>query len=338
METLFRYIRELIDIASVSGAEGDVARYLESDLAARKFKVQLQQVEQDRFNVYAPLGGKAPRGVLCTHIDTVPPYFESSEDESYIYGRGSCDAKGIAAAMVHAAEQLRDDGVDDVALLFVVGEEVDSIGALAAAKMDIQPQWVLVGEPTENKMATGHKGNLKFVLKAEGKAAHSAYPHLGDSAIERLLRTLEKMRTTDWGRNDVLGDATINIGTVSGGLAANVIAPHAQADVFVRVVGSSADAERAMKEIVDADPKLSIQMVSECDAVFCETLEGFETAPVSFGTDIPSLKRFGKTLLLGPGSILDAHTAGEKIGKTEVVEAVTYYQDAVGTLLGSSDS
>ena len=335
MEHLYRYIREMIDIASVSGAEGDVARYLEKDLAARKFRVELQPVEGDRLNVYARLGEKSPRGVLCTHIDTVPPFIQSSEDDEYIYGRGSCDAKGIVAAMVHAAEGLRANGVDDVAMLFVVGEEVDSIGALAAAKMEIEPEWVLVGEPTENKMATGHKGNLKFVLKAEGKAAHSAYPHLGDSAIERLLRTLEKLRTANWGESEVLGEATINIGTVSGGLAANVIAPFAQADVFVRVVGSAEEAERKLNEIVGGDTKLSVEMVSECDAVFCETLDGYETAPVSFGTDIPSLKRFGKTLLLGPGSILDAHTAGEKIGKTEVVEAVTYYQNAVGALLES---
>lgn len=334
---MYRYIREMIDIASVSGAEGDVARYLERDLAERRFDVQLQQVEGDRLNVYARLGNKPPRGILCTHIDTVPPYFGSSEDDEYIYGRGSCDAKGIVAAMVHAAEGLRGNGVDDVAMLFVVGEEVDSIGALTAAKMDIAPEWVLVGEPTQNKMATGHKGNLKFVLKAEGKAAHSAYPHLGDSAIERLLRTLETLRTTPWGESDVLGPATVNIGTISGGLAANVIAPHAQADVFVRVVGSAAEAERKLKEVVGDDSKLSIEMVSESDAVFCETLSGFETAPVSFGTDIPSLKHFGKMLLLGPGSILDAHTAGEKIGKAEVVHAVSYYQDAVGALLQSTE-
>lgn len=333
MDELFSYIRSLIDIPSVSGAEGEVARYLETDLRKRGFDVTLQDVAPERWNVCAVQPGQSPRVVFCTHIDTVPPYYESSEDPDYIYGRGSCDAKGILATMVTATEGLRAEGIEDVGLLFVVGEEVDSIGATKANELPSSSRYVIVGEPTESRMATGHKGGFKFTLRASGKAAHSAYPELGDSAIERLLDGLQELRERNWGHDDELGPATINIGTIRGGLAANVFAPDARADVFVRVVGEAAAAKAAVDEVVSKHPKLSYEVVSSSDAVRCETAPGFDVAPVSFGTDIPALHAFGKPLLLGPGSIHDAHTSGEKLGKKEAVDAVRYYQVLVKQLL-----
>jgi acetylornithine deacetylase len=274
--------------------------------------------------------------VFCTHLDTVPPFYPSSEDEEHVYGRGSCDAKGVLAAMVFAAEALRDQGIDELGLLFVVGEEVDSVGALAANRLESRARYVVVGEPTENRMASGHKGGFKFRLTAKGRAAHSAYPHLGVSAIELLLDALAEIRAADWGRSDVLGPATVNIGTIGGGLAANVLAPEAEATVFIRVVGSASDVQGKLQAILARHPALACELISVSDAVFCHTLPGYEIAPVAFGTDIKSLKTFGKPLLIGPGSIHDAHTAREKIGKREALEAVSYYQRLARELLAES--
>ncbi len=286
----------------------------------------LQDVIDGRTNVYATSAGVLPRIVFCTHIDTVPPFYPSAEDDDRIYGRGSCDAKGVLAAMVFAAVALRERGVDDVGLLFVVGEEVDSVGALAANGLESRARYVVVGEPTENRMANGHKGGFKFRLMAKGKAAHSAYPHLGESAIERLLDALADVRAADWGSSDVLGPATVNVGTIAGGLAANVLAPSAEAAVFIRVVGRAAEVREKLDAILLRHLATSYEIISQSDAVFCETRPGYEVAPVAFGTDIKSLKTFGKPLLIGPGSIHDAHTSGERIGKKELVDAVSYYQ------------
>lgn len=332
MDELFGYIRELIDIPSVSGEEEEVSRFLERDLRERGFQVELQEVESDRHNVHAT-SGPEPLLYFCTHIDTVPPFYPSTEDEETIFGRGSCDAKGILAAMVTAAERLRQSGVREIGLLFVVGEEVDSAGALAANRLGSDARFVIVGEPTESRLASGHKGGFKFVLRARGKAAHSAYPFLGDSAIDRLLDVLARIREADWGASELLGEATVNVGRIEGGLAANVIAPEAEAVVFVRVATTVAEVRARLDGIVGDDPALSYELIAGSDAVVCETVPGFEVAPVSFGTDIPSLGNFGKPLLIGPGSIHDAHTSAEKLDKKEVVEAVEYYQKLARLLL-----
>jgi acetylornithine deacetylase len=336
MSNLVEYIRRLVDIPSVTGSEQELASFLDRDLRDRGFSVTLQDVVDGRKNVYALSPRVLPRVVLCTHLDTVPPFYPSSEDEEYVYGRGSCDAKGVLAAMVFAAVALREQGIDDLGLLFVVGEEVDSVGALAANRLESRARYVVVGEPTENRMANGHKGGFKFRLSAKGRAAHSAYPHLGESAIERLLDALAEIRAAEWGRSDALGPATVNIGTLGGGLAANVLAPAAEATVFVRVVGSAAQVRETLDAILARHPATSYEIISQSDAVFCETRPGFDVAPVAFGTDIKSLKAFGKPLLIGPGSIHDAHTSREKIGKKEALEAVGYYQRLVLDLLAQN--
>ena len=333
---LFAFIRRLIDIPSVTGGEGELGFFLERELAHRDFPVTLQEVGRSRYNVYSAPQGLA-RVILCTHIDTVPPFFGSSEDEAFIYGRGACDAKGVLAAMLAAAERLREEGVSGVGLLFVVGEEVDSAGAKAANRLAAGSSYVVVGEPTQSRLASGHKGTFKFRLRAEGRAAHSAYPHLGDSAIEHLLDMLERIRGAVWGRSDVLGEATVNIGTLAGGVAANVIAAEAEAQVFVRVVGKAEEVRERLEELLATDPSLSYERIAWNDAVFCETLPGFEVAPVAFGTDIPALSAFGKPLLFGPGSIHDAHTSSEKIPKSEAAAAVEQYYRIVTALLESSE-
>lgn len=333
MGSLFEFVRRLIDIPSLTGREGELARYLAGRLREQGFRPKLQEVGDGRFNVYVR-SEASPRVALCTHLDTVPPFFDSWEDERYIYGRGACDAKGILATMTAAAERLRRERVEGWALLFVVGEEVDSIGAKTANQFGGGSDYVVVGEPTDNILARGHKGSFQFMLKARGRAAHSAYPHLGDSAIDHLLGALDRIRGTDWGRDDVLGEATVNIGTIEGGVAANVVAPAAAAGVYIRVVGKVCDVETKLGRILDGDPNLSYEVVAQNDAVYCEVLPGFHAAPVAFGTDIPSLKSFGRPLLIGPGSIHDAHTDREKVGKADLLDAVELYRRITKILLG----
>lgn len=332
MTPLFSLARALIDIPSVTGDEAALARYLENELTARGFAVRLQEVGPERFNVFADQG-EPVRVVLCTHMDTVAPFIPSSEDDCYVYGRGACDAKGILAAMVTATAQLSAEERRQVGLLFVVGEEVDSLGAHRANELAVGSEYVVVGEPTENRLASGHKGALEFVIRAAGTAAHSAYPDRGDSAIDRLVQTLEQIRHADWGRDAHLGDATVNTGTVAGGVAGNVVAPTAEARVFVRLVGPSAEAVQTLDRIVAEDPLLTYEITTQSEPVMCLTLDGFEARPVAFGSDIPALTTFGKPLLLGPGSIHDAHSDGEKIAKRQLSEGVQRYHDVVRRLL-----
>ncbi len=335
MTSLFSLIRELIDIPSVTGDELAVAQFLERRLAERGFAVRLQEVEPGRFNLFAHISDPVVL-VLCTHLDTVGPFISSSEDAEFIYGRGACDAKGVLATMVTAAVRLHEDGVRGVGLLFVVGEEVDSVGARHANELGINSRHIIVGEPTENQLASGHKGTFEFLLRAEGVAAHSAYPERGDSAIDRLLTALNEIRAVDWGQSPLHGSATVNIGTVSGGVAGNVVAPHAEARIFVRLVGPVADARAVLDGFVHRNTRLTYEVTTESEAVKCETIEGFEASPVAFGSDIPSLTAFGKPLLLGPGSIHDAHTDGERIAKQQALEAVELYYHVAKHLLETS--
>lgn len=332
MGSLIPFLRELIDIPSTTGREGELALHLERSLGERGFRVELHEIESGRYNVLARTGDQ-PRVVLCTHLDTVPPHFDSSEDETFVYGRGACDAKGSLAAMVLCAERMRMSGVGPLGLLFVAGEETDGIGAQVANRSPGAVDFVVVGEPTESRLASGHKGAFKFVLRAEGKAAHSAYPELGDSAVHRILDALQEIRATNWGRSDVLGGATVNVGTIAGGVASNVLAPAAEAEVFIRVVGEVGEVRERLDAILATHPCLSYETFTEKGAVRCLTLPGMEASPVAFGTDIPHLDRLGEPLLVGPGSIHDAHTPHEKIAKREARAAVDLYQRIVSTLL-----
>jgi len=329
---LFALARALIDIPSVTGDEGPLARHLERELTARGFSVRLQEVAPDRFNVFAT-HGKAVSIVLCTHLDTVAPYIRSSEDENHIYGRGACDAKGILAAMVTAVQELAPEEAERVGLLFVVGEEVDSAGARRANNLAVGSRYIIVGEPTENRLASGHKGALEFVIRAGGRAAHSAYPHRGDSAIDRLLLALDRIRHADWGRDSPLGDATVNVGTLAGGIAGNVVPPTAEARVFLRLVGPSVQAVHTLDRIVGPDPQLTYEIVTRSEPVKCYCPDGIEADPVAFGSDIPALSSFGEPLLVGPGSIHDAHSDGEKVEKRQLTEGVRLYRDLVQRLL-----
>jgi len=315
--------RKLVDVDSTTGREAAVGELLLRELGALGYDAQKMAVEAGRFNVYAvPRGPTGPAVVFSTHMDTVPPFFPSSEDAEKIYGRGACDAKGILAAQIAAAEKLRKDNVA-VGLLFLVGEERDSAGAKVANQHAPGSKFLINGEPTENKLAVATKGSLRAEITASGKMAHSAYPELGESAIEKLLAALERLRAVKLPSDPELGPTTVNIGILEGGRAPNVIADHARAHLLYRLVGP---AEKLRQEIVSAIGELAkVDFVLEIPCVRLHALDGLPTMVAAYTTDIPALTHWGEPLLVGPGSIHVAHTEGESVEKKQLIEAVELY-------------
>jgi acetylornithine deacetylase len=337
---IFELTRALVDIESTSEYEGDVGEYLFAYLGRMAAKSAGNVERMDvaringvtrRFNVFARWGD--PIVTLSTHMDTVPPFFASREDADCIYGRGACDAKGIIAAMISAADRLLADGVRNFGLLFVVGEERSSAGAMAAANSPRGSRYLVNGEPTENKLALASKGAMRLEVIAKGRAAHSAYPELGESAIDALLDALEAMRRVPLPVDALLGAGTLNIGTISGGRAPNVISDAAKAEILVRLV-SDPDPVRDTLVAAACGSRIEVKEVLRIPAIKMETVEGLPTTVVSFTTDIPVFNgTWGKPLLIGPGSIHVAHTPDEKISKRELMEAVDIYTSIVKKLL-----
>jgi acetylornithine deacetylase len=327
--------RQLVAIPSVTGEEGALADFLNTRLTGLGFEVTEQEVEGRRRNILAA-SGPSPRVILCTHQDTVPPFIPLSEDDGHLYGRGACDAKGILACLIGAAAGLPAELRLACGLLFLVGEETDSIGAEKANGLGLAPAFIVVGEPTENKLGVGHKGFIAVRLEARGKKAHSGYPHLGRSAVLKLLDVLQRIRGLEFGGDGTLGVSTLNIGRVEGGLAANVVPDRAWAEISIRNVVPSAAILDAITAAVAGEVELVVQSVSEPQKLF--TIPGFETAVLAYGTDIPSLRGFGRPLLLGPGSILDAHIDGERMSKDQMRESVPLYQKLVRRLLAGPEA
>ena len=321
---LFALTRQLIDIPSVTGDEGAVGQFLAAHLETLGYTVELQPVAGDRCNVIANTSA-APRIVFSTHMDTVPPPIRSREDAENIYGRGSCDAKGIIAAQIFAAEKLRAEGMSEIGFLFTVDEEMASHGATAANQHPLAAQcrYLINGEPTDSKMAAGTKGSLRFTISCAGRAAHSAYPEKGESAIEKLLDVLASIRGCQWPSDQMFGETTCNIGVISGGIRPNVIPAAAEAELQIRLVTGAAPIKRTVEAAIGGRAELKYS--SEHEPVRLLTLEGFETCIPRFTTDIPYLTNWGTPLLLGPGSIFDAHTDHEKISKKELAAAVDLY-------------
>jgi acetylornithine deacetylase len=330
---LFELARRLIDIESITPNERAVGDFLIEQLKAmaERFAGEAERmpVEPQRDNLFVRFG--EPLVVLSTHLDTVPPVIPSSEDEQHLWGRGACDTKGIIAAMIAAAEELLIAGRRGVGLLFVVGEERNSAGALAAARTPRGSRYLINGEPTQNKLALGSKGALRYEIVANGRMAHSAYPELGDSAVDKLLDTLQNLRRLELPIDDVLGPSTLNIGIIQGGRAPNVIADEARAEIFIRVVG---DVSRLRREVQAAMlPDVHADEVLFSPALRLRALEGLPTTVVAFTTDSPAFDgAWGEPFLVGPGSIHLAHTAEERIRKSELTEAVKLYKQMVERL------
>ncbi len=327
-----RLTRSLVDIESISGNEGAVGAALYDELCRLGYTTHKMPVAHERFNVVATLDGRPPEIVFSTHMDTVPPFIPSSEDHENIYGRGTCDAKGIIAAQLAACERLRKEGAA-VGMLFVVGEERDSLGAKIANESPLGSSFLINGEPTENKIAVASKGALRVELVACGRMAHSAYPELGESAIEKLLTALDRLRAMDMPNNPEVGPCTMNIGLIEGGRAPNVIADHARAQLLYRLVGPSESLREKITETVDG--LAQAEFVLEIPFLKLRTVPGVETMVAAFTTDIPALSKWGTPVLLGPGSIHVAHTEREFISRKQLHQAVDLYCSVARQLLAS---
>ncbi len=331
---VFALTRTLVDIESITSHEEPVGNYLFERLSALAARfdghIERMDVEPHRFNVFAQWG--EPLAVtLSTHMDTVPPFFASREDATHIWGRGACDTKGIIAAMIKAVEALLESGERGVGLLFVVGEERNSAGAYRAARTARGSRFLINGEPTENRLALGSKGALRYEVVAAGKMAHSAYPELGDSAIHKLIDALAEIRRLPLPVDPLLGPSTLNIGTLSGGRAPNVVADEARADIMVRLVGDSAATKAALARAVAG--RAELREVIEIPALHLNAIDGIETTVVAFTTDIPAFGgQWGEPFLIGPGSIHVAHTLEERVPKAELTAAVSIYQQIVRNL------
>ena len=329
---VFELTKTLMSIPSTSGEEETVGFYLRDYLESLGWNVELQPVSENQNNIIATLND-TPRVWLSTHMDTVPPFIPPTEDDEKIYGRGSCDAKGIIAAQITAAEQLRKEGVTDTGLLYTVEEERSSTGAKA---VNLHPlaakcEYMINGEPTDNDLAIGSKGTFRLMIRTTGKAAHSAYPEEGDSAIEKILDILEDIRRTKFPNDEFFGETTVNIGTIEGGAALNVIPPAAEAGLAIRLTTKKQPIEDAIRSIVR--DRGEIEILSFSEPVRMLEVDGFKKKVVRFTTDIPHMPNWGKPLLLGPGSILVAHTKDEFVLKKDLETAVSLYIGLAKTLL-----
>jgi len=335
--------RQLVEIESTTYHEALAGHFLYEYLGGLGYAVEKMKVEQpdpartpgggtgERFNVYASIPGVTPDVVFSTHMDTVPPYVGFREDDEFLYGRGTCDAKGIIAAQVAAAERLIGGGVK-VGLLFVVGEERDSAGAKVANQFSKGSKFLINGEPTDNRLAIASKGALRVEIRAKGKMAHPAYPELGESAIDKLIEALYDVLAMPLPIEPEIGPSTVNIGIISGGRAPNVISDAAEAHLLVRLVGPAQEVKDAIEKVVG--DRADVEYSLELPMVRMRKVEGLETMVAKFTTDIPSLTAWGEPFLLGPGSIHVAHTPFEKIAKKELLEAVDLYCNLAGNLVG----
>ena len=338
--------KQLVDIDSTTYHEGACGEVLAAILESGRWTVERQPVEQPetasggkgpRFNLYATMEGLTPEVVFSTHFDTVPPFLGACrEDSTHLYGRGVCDAKGILAAQLAAAELLRDEGMP-VGMLFVVGEERDSAGAKVANELaraaNSKPRFLINGEPTDNRLALASKGCLRIELHAHGKMAHSAYPELGESAIDKLLAALHEVQALKLPVVEGVGETTMNVGLISGGRATNVIADKAEAQILIRLVGPAKEIRESIMRAVNG--RCEVRFTLELPFVQMRALDGFDTMVAKFTTDVPSLTNWGEPFLLGPGSIHVAHTPHERIAKRELIEAVDLYVRLANRLASS---
>jgi len=323
--------RTLIDIESTTGQEGPVARVLAEYLRGRGYSVLEQPLEGDRINVIAALG--EPAVAFSTHFDCVPPFFPSRVEGGVLHGRGACDAKGILAAQVAAAERLRAEGETRIALVFVAGEERGSDGAKAANTLASATRFLINGEPTELKLGLATRGCFRVRLIAHGKAAHSGYPELGESAIEKLIDVLNALRTAVWPSDPQLGRTHYTVGLIAGGVAPNVIPPHAEAEVFFRTVGAHDELRDTLAATVAG--RVDVQEILELPVVRLHTVPGFETEVFAYFSDVPFLTNWGTPLLLGPGTIHVAHTDHEQVATADLDRAVDLYTGLARRLLAT---
>jgi acetylornithine deacetylase len=325
-------LRSLIDIDSTTGCEANVGRWLSGELRGRGWQVVEQPVDGHRCNILASL--EAPEVVFSTHLDCVPPFFPSRVEGDLVYGRGACDAKGCVATQVVAAERLRLAGHRRIGLLFVVGEERGSDGARAANALARGSRFLVNGEPTDNRLGIATRGVLRVRLMAEGRASHSSYPELGDSAIEKLIDALVQLRSLEMPDDPVMGRTHYTVGIIGGGVAPNVVPASAEAEVVFRTVG---ELDRLKASLSSLGPLVACREIVEVPPITLAHVPGFDTAVFPYTTDIPFLDRWGQPLLLGAGSILVAHTDYEHIRIPDLHQSIEQYVQIAGYLMGGHE-
>jgi acetylornithine deacetylase len=331
----FELTRALVALETPTGSEGPATDLLEHALTGAGYRTVRQQVSPGRDNLLA--FREPPALVFATHVDCVPPYIPLTEDAETIRGRGSCDAKGLAAAMVAAAERLADRGERRIGLLFLVGEENGSDGARVAAGLEPRGRFLVNGEPTENRLSIGQKGSLRIDLQATGRAAHSAYPEEGESAMVALLDTIERIRRHPLPSDPLLGESTLNVGIVSGGVAPNVLAPEASAQILIRTVEPTDRLKTALQALASPGVSLSFPVELPCHKGGAAPA-GWETTVVSYASDLPFLTTWGECFQLGPGTIRVAHSAHEHIRKADLLRGVDLYVRLATDLLAREAS
>jgi acetylornithine deacetylase len=325
--------RALVALETPTGAEGPATEFLDGALRRLGYRIVRQPVSPGRENLLAYR--EPPELVFSTHLDTVPPYLPLSEDEQAIHGRGSCDAKGLAAAMVTAAEQLAGRGERRIGLLFLVGEENGSDGARVAGELEPKGRFLVNGEPTENQLSIGQKGSLRVDLHASGRAAHSAYPDEGESAIEALLDSIERIRAVRLPHDPLLGPSTLNLGLIQGGVAPNVIPPAASAQLLIRTVEPTESLKARIRGL--AGPGVTAEFPVELPFYKGgKAPPGWDTTVVSYASDLPFLEAWGERYQLGPGTIRVAHTSREHIRKADLLRGVELYVRLASDLLRAS--
>lgn len=323
MTTIRDTLMQWLEIDSVTGGEARFLEVLQRHFEDLGFECQRQTVEANRWNLLVTHGA-TPRFVYSTHVDTVPPHLPVREEDGIVYGRGACDTKGGILAMSAAGERLMADGLHDFGYLFVVGEEVDHQGAKAAPALGLQTERIILCEPTQNRVVSAQKGMIKLLLRAEGVAAHSAYPARGVSAVHRLLDALERLRAEPWPTHDVLGPTTSNVGVIAGGVAANVFAPSARAEVLIRTVSAT----QPLLDRIEAlcGEHVSVDVPACNDPVFFDPPAGVETMTVAFNTDASYLNEIAPVWLVGPGDIEVAHSDHEHIELAELERGIDLYE------------
>jgi acetylornithine deacetylase len=315
------FAQALINIDSTTGQEAAAGTWLAAELRRLGYTVVEQQVGRGCANVIATID--APDVVFSTHYDCVPPFFPSRIENGRLYGRGACDAKGILAAQVAASERLRAGGERRVGMLFVVGEERGSDGAVAANAVAPGSRFLINGEPTDNRLGSATRGVLRVRLRAAGRAAHSAAPEHGESAIDKLLDALVALRSIPLPSDPELGGTYYSIGLIEGGIAPNVISPHASAELLFRTIGPAEDVLEAIRPL---DAVVTSEEVLRVPEIRLRTIPGIPAAVFPFTTDVPLLDRWGAPLLFGPGSFLVAHTNEEHLSLDELHRAVDAYE------------
>ncbi len=326
MDPRIERLVEWVGIESISGNEAGFLQVLEDELAARGYECERQKVEPQRWNLVARPPSGLTRLTYSTHVDTVPPFLEPRVEDNKVYGRGACDTKGGILAMIEAGSRLRADGLEDVGFLFVVGEEVDHCGAKLSRELDgFETERIILCEPTQNRVIEAQKGMVKLELRASGIAGHSAYPDRGVSAVHKLLGVLEAIRAEHWPQHEVLGPTTINVGVIEGGVAANVFAPSARAEVLIRAVSEVAPTLERIRQFCDVGD-VEVSFPAYNDPVFFDPPEGVETSIASFNTDATYLVDIAPVWLVGPGDIQVAHSDHEHIPIPEFFAGIDLYE------------